>query len=136
MEFFGINIIAVVLATVGFMAVGMLWYGPLFGKRWMTLNGFTRESLGEGVNMGLVMAKGVTNSLVAAIGIGVALAWNGQDGLVDCMIAAALVWLFFSATTQMLAHVWEKQPLELTLINFGNQLAAYLLAGLIFSFFR
>ncbi|WP_421786214.1 DUF1761 domain-containing protein [Hyphobacterium sp.] len=135
MDLYGINIIAVLLSSVGFMLVGMVWYGPLFGKRWMALNNFTEESLKDG-NMAVTMAKGVTNSLVAAIGIGVILAWSGRDGLVDCMIAAALVWLFFSATTEMLKHIWEGQSIELTLIHFGNQLVAYTLAGVIFSFFR
>ena len=35
MDVFGVSIIAVLLSTVGFMLVGMVWYGPLFGKRWM-----------------------------------------------------------------------------------------------------
>ncbi|WP_421792084.1 DUF1761 domain-containing protein [Hyphobacterium sp.] len=134
MDVYGINLIAVLLSTFGFMLVGFLWYGPLFGKRWMALNGFTEEGLKE-TNMGLTMAKGVTNSLIAAIGIGVVLVWKDADGLVASLKAAFLVWLFFSATTQLLAHIWEQQKLELTLIHFGNQLTAYLLAGLIYSFF-
>lgn len=135
MEIYGINIIAVALATLGFMVVGFIWYGPLFGKRWMALNGFTEEGLKADTNMGMMMAKGLTNSLVAAIGIGLVLVWKDADGMVASLKAAFLVWLFFSATTQLLAHIYEKQKLELTLIHFGNQLTAYLLAGLIFSFF-
>ncbi|QNL19009.1 DUF1761 domain-containing protein [Hyphobacterium sp. CCMP332] len=57
MDVYGINIIAVLLATLGFMVVGFLWYGPLLGKRWMALNGFTPEAMGS-VNMPLMMAKG------------------------------------------------------------------------------
>ncbi len=134
MDVYGINIIAVLLATLGFMVVGFLWYGPLFGKRWMALNGFTGESMKD-TNMAVVMGKGITNSLVAAIGIALVLNWNGAEGLLASMKTALLVWLFFSATTALLAHIYEKQKLELTLIHFGNQLAAYLLAGAIFSFF-
>lgn len=134
MDVYGINIIAVLLATLGFMVVGFLWYGPLFGKRWMALNGFTPETMGS-VNMPLMMAKGLTNSLIAAIGISLVLNWKGAEGLLASMKTAFLVWLFFSATTALLAHIYEKQKLELTLIHFGNQLTAYLLAGAIISFF-
>ena len=134
MDIYGINIIAVLLAMFGFMVVGFLWYGPLFGKRWMELNGFTPETMGE-VNMPVMMAKGLTNSLVAAIGISTVLGWSGAVGLLASLKIAFLVWLFFSATTAMLSHIYEKQKLELTVIHFGNQLVAYLLAGAIISFF-
>jgi len=134
MELYGINILGVVLATLGFMVVGFVWYGPLFGKRWMALHGFTEESMKD-VNMGIVMAKGLTNSLVTAIGIAVVFGWRGVDGIVPALITAGLLWLFFSATTQLLAHIYEKQPFELTLINWGNQLVGMLLAGVILSFF-
>ncbi|GJL98174.1 MAG: hypothetical protein DHS20C06_19910 [Hyphobacterium sp.] len=134
MEFYGINLIGVLLAMVGFMVVGFLWYGPLFGKRWMELNGFTPDSMGD-VNMPVMMAKGLTNSLVAAVGISLVLSWKGAEGLLASMKTAFFIWLFFSATTALLAHIYEKQRLELTLIHFGNQLTAYLLAGAIISFF-
>ncbi len=34
-----INLLAVLLAAVAFFAIGAIWYGPLFGKPWMALNG-------------------------------------------------------------------------------------------------
>jgi hypothetical protein len=131
MEILGINLIAWVLATIGFMAVGFVWYGPLFGKAWMELNGFTRESF-EGVNMTLTMVKGVINSAVMAAFIGYVLAEVVAVTLVDHLIWAVLLWLGFSATTQALSHVWERQPLKLTLIHWSNNLVGFLLAGLIF----
>ncbi len=32
-----INILGIILATIVSMGIGMLWYGPLFGKIWMAL---------------------------------------------------------------------------------------------------
>ena len=41
-----INYWAVVVAALSAFVVGWMWYGPLFGKSWMELNGFTdRDSL-------------------------------------------------------------------------------------------
>lgn len=37
------------------LAVGFVWYGPLFGKKWMAINGFTEESLKE-ANMVVIFA--------------------------------------------------------------------------------
>lgn len=134
MDIYGINILAVVLATLGFMVVGFVWYGPLFGQRWMALNGFTQESMKD-VKMPVMMAKGLSNSLVMAIGIAVVFNWRGVDGIVPALMTAGLLWLFFSATTQLLSHIYEKQPFELTLINWGNQLVGMALAGVIISLF-
>jgi hypothetical protein len=40
-----INYAAVLLAAVANMVVGMLWYGPLFGKQWQALMGFNADSM-------------------------------------------------------------------------------------------
>jgi hypothetical protein len=131
MEIQGVNVIAWLLATLGFMAIGFVWYGPLFGKRWMALHGWTKEDF-AGASMGLTMVQGVLNSAVAAALIGFVLAVVGAAGAVSSLMWAFLLWLGFSATTQALAHIWERQSLELTLMHWGNQLAAFLLAGLIY----
>src|SRR3989344_5945336 len=51
-----INYLAVVAAAVASMAIGFVWYGPLFGKQWMALMGFTKES------MNAAKAKGMSKS--------------------------------------------------------------------------
>ncbi len=44
------NLLAVLVAGIVPMIVGMLWYGPLFGKRWMALMETTPEEIQEGFN--------------------------------------------------------------------------------------
>ena len=39
-----LNILALVLATIGQFAVGFVWYGPLFGKLWGQIHGFDKLS--------------------------------------------------------------------------------------------
>lgn len=133
MDILGVSLIGWILATIGFMAVGFVWYGPLFGKKWMALNGFTPESF-EGANMTLTMVKGVINSAVMAAFIGYVLMAVGAAGLIAHLTWAFLLWLGFSATTQALSHIWERQPLQLTLIHWSNNLVGFLLAGLVFAF--
>jgi hypothetical protein len=36
-----INYLAVIAAAIAAVGVGVLWYGPLFGKEWMKLMGYT-----------------------------------------------------------------------------------------------
>lgn len=47
--------------------VGYVWYGPLFGKKWMSVNGFTPASL-EGGNMPLILGLSfLFGSFIAAM---------------------------------------------------------------------
>ncbi len=45
----GITWLAVIVAALASFPLGMLWYGPLFGKAWMAASGVTKET-GRGVN--------------------------------------------------------------------------------------
>ena len=45
-----VNLLAVLVAGIVPMIVGMLWYGPLFGKRWLALMETTPEEIREGFN--------------------------------------------------------------------------------------
>tara|TARA_B100001057_G_scaffold455755_1_gene502518 strand:+ start:442 stop:858 length:417 start_codon:yes stop_codon:yes gene_type:complete len=47
-----VNLLAVVLGTVAFFAIGALWYGPLFGKSWREMNGMTDEMVKAGPQPG------------------------------------------------------------------------------------
>ena len=45
-----VNLLAVLVAGLVPMVIGALWYGPVFGKRWMALMETTPEELQEGFN--------------------------------------------------------------------------------------
>jgi len=66
------------------LAIGFLWYGDMgFGKKWMRINGFTKESL-AGANMGVIMG------LSYVFGIVLSLALSGvvihQTGVLQVMM--------------------------------------------------
>lgn len=50
------------------MLIGAIWYGPLFEKTWMKINGFTKESLEKG-NMALILGVSYLLSVVLAAGL-------------------------------------------------------------------
>lgn len=47
-----INLLAVFLAALAFFAIGAVWYGPLFGKPWKVLTGYTDEMIAAGPRPG------------------------------------------------------------------------------------
>ena len=40
-----INYLAVAVSALASLGLGFLWYGPLFGKQWMALQGLTPERI-------------------------------------------------------------------------------------------
>lgn len=53
-----INYLAVVVAAIAAMVLGFVWYGPLFGKPWMQLMGFTKDTIDQ------MKGKGMTKNYV------------------------------------------------------------------------
>lgn len=51
------------------MIVGAVWYGPLFGKKWMNVNGFTEESL-AGANMAVIFVLSYLFSVLISFFLG------------------------------------------------------------------
>ena len=57
MEGFDVNWLALLAAAASSLVVGFIWYGPLFGKAWMSATGMTEEKMKTG-NIGVIF--GVT----------------------------------------------------------------------------
>lgn len=56
------------LAALVPMVIGSIWYGPLFGKTWMNLMGFTEESLKD-ANMLKIFGLSYVFSFIVAFGL-------------------------------------------------------------------
>ncbi len=120
-----INYIAVLVAAIANMTVGMFWYGPLFGKKWMALMRFTPESIKSmKLSPTHAMAGGFVGSLITAYVLAhFVLIW----GVVDAMGALTLafwIWLGFVATTQIGGFLWEGKSFSLFLFNTAASLAS------------
>lgn len=72
-----VNYLAIIVAAIINLVLGFLWYGPLFGRRWMALAHVTPQQMGGGV------AKITVGSFVVALVTGYQ--------LVTLLIAGALL---------------------------------------------
>ena len=61
-----VNLLAVLVAGIVPMIVGALWYGPLFGKRWLAMMEMSAEEIQEGFNPVKVHGVGLLLSLLTA----------------------------------------------------------------------
>lgn len=129
----GISYLAVFLAAVANMVVGIIWYGPLFGKPWRNLMGLTKESMHNmKVKPMQAMAGGFVTALIMAYVLAFdAFVWGDFFGSSVSKELFALqlgfwVWLGYVATTQAGSVLWEGKSWKLFAINAGNSLVALL----------
>ena len=123
-----INWLAVLLAALSTFVIGGLWYGPLFGKRWMALTGITEESV-KSANMVKIYGLTFVLSFLAAavfaafLGPEIDVAFGTAAGF-----AAGLFWVAGSLGTN---YLFEQKPLGLWLINGGYDVAKFTAFGAI-----
>lgn len=96
LDFDSINWIAVVVGVIFTNVLGFLWYGALFGKRWMEMSGKTEE------DTQLEPASFATTLVASALAmIALALVVNAfaPVSLVDGVIAGVVAWVLAAVAT-------------------------------------
>ncbi len=134
-----ISVLAVLLAFASSMVVGFIWYAkPVFGDTWMKLVGLNDKKAQEGMAKAFVpttVAALLQAYLVACIAFVLNSFYLDMSWLATATLAGILLWLV--QTTAFVTHdAFEQRPLQLTLINAGNQLATLLAMGIIIGLFE
>ena len=117
------------------MVLGFLWYGPIFGKQWIALMGWTPEAMAEaqkkaGPKNYAIMALGsLVMSFVLAHALIFASAYLNVSGVQAGLTAGFWNWLGFIVPVSLGTVLWEGKPLMLWLINAGYYLVGLLLIG-------
>lgn len=134
-HFTSVNWLAIVLATVASMALGMGWYMGL-AKQWVAATGKSQDELmGSGGSTTpfiwaaacqLVMAYAIARLTPAVMGdVTVILApWLGFH-----------MWLAFIITSMILNHRYQNQKWSLTLIDGGYLLGVVIVQGIVIGLF-
>jgi len=127
MDFGGINLWAVLAATVAAFIVGAVYYGTL-SKPWMRAAGIAQEDTAFGPALFamtfvclLVMAF-VLAGLIGHLG-------DGQVTLRNGVISGLFVWAGFMATTMTINHRYQNDGWDLTLIDGLHWLLVALVMG-------
>jgi hypothetical protein len=122
-----INYLAVLVAAAANMAVGSLWYGPIFGKLWMRLEGFTRESM---KSMSLTASQAMVGGVVTALLMAYVLAHFVELlGIVDMggvWQLAFWIWLGLAVPASAEVWLWGGKSYKLFLLNAARWFATLL----------
>ena len=126
-----INYLAVLVAAIINMGIGFLWYGPLFGKVWMQLSGFTKKQIAEAKKkkMGKTYAIAFLSTLLMSYVMAHFVDYAEANTFALGAVAGFWIWLGFVATIMLGTVLWEGKPIKLYLINSLHYLVALILMG-------
>jgi hypothetical protein len=130
---FAVNWLAVVLAMVASMALGMAWYMGL-SKQWLAALEKTREEINPADVTPHVWS--VVVQLVMAYFIALLTpTLFGETNVVNGMLCGAHMWLGFVITSLILNHRYQGQKWSLTFIDGGYLLGVLLVQGIVIGLF-
>ena len=125
-----VSLLATVVATVLGFVLGALWYGPLFGRRWMAAVGMTPEEIRRDFSPAKVYGATFVLGLIASYVFGL---YVGPDpGRAFSIVAGAAAGLCWVATALATNYLFERRPAALIAINGGYHAVRFTLIGLAF----
>jgi hypothetical protein len=141
LEPISVNYVAVAAGAVISMVVGALWYGPIFGKKWMEIIGINPESTvqrremqkGVGVLYAIQFVLTLFQILVLAHFIADTVRVTGIE-------RALWIWAAFIVPTLAGSVMWTNEKSRLKwarfLIQGGYQLVMFVTYGLLLHFWK
>ena len=103
------------------MILGSIWYGPLFGKKWMELEGKTEEELKAGFNpmksYGVTFVFALLMAYVLTHVLGAFSDAYGETGAMAGIQGGFWIWLGFVVTIGWQQVAFSGQNLTLWIIN-------------------
>src|SRR5688500_18635869 len=132
-----INYLAVLVAAIAHFLIGGLWYGLLFGNKFVELIGWSPEKLQqmESHNPTKQMVLAFLLAIILALVIAHFIKYTGARTAFEGIQTALFIWLAI-ATTQFATVMFEERNLGLYLLNIGYQLVACSVAGIILVLWR
>jgi len=135
------NYFAVFACAVAALVIGFLWFGPIFGKQWMSLMGMDAlppEKMAEGkkrmpVMAGIQFIAALIMATTLSYILAYAGAFTGKTGTVLGIETGAWEWIGFVAPVTLGMVLWEGKPWTLWAIVAGNWLVTLCTMGVILS---
>ena len=141
METLVVNYFAIVVGSVLSMAIGAMWYGPLFGKKWLEIVGATAEDLEARKKMQAAAGPLYVMQFVLTLFQVLVLAHLVADTTrVGGLERSLWIWAAFVIPTLAGAVMWTneegRRKWARFLIQGGYQLTIFIVFGLLLQFWK
>lgn len=138
-----VNYLAVLASAVLSMVIGSLWYGPLFGKTWIRLMGWSKTEIEKGrkemngakmtKQYGIQFIGSLFMAFVLAHALVFAKAYLKEEGISAGLQTGFWNWIGFIAPVTLTSVLWEGKPWKLWLINNSYNLVSLCAMGVLLS---
>lgn len=134
-----VNYLAVLVSAIASMVVGSIWYGPLFGKKFMQEMGMDmwtpaqQEEMKK--KMGVTYVVQFCASLVMFYVLAGLIVGFGHMTLGGGVITALIVWIGFVVPLKLGDALWGGK-MSLFWLHIGNMLVTLVVAGAILGVWR
>ncbi len=134
MDMTNLNIWAVLVATLSTFVIGALWYGPLFGKAWLSAAGLSEEEMQTG-NTAKIFGLTFIFELIMVFNL--AMFFYGSPESAEMINAGngafygfltGFGWVFFALAV---TGLFEQKSWKYMLINGGYWIVTFTIMGLI-----
>lgn len=116
----------ILVCIVAYMAIGFVWYGPLFGKIWAKAAGMEKMKKAD---MQKIMVPAMATSILTGFVFTVVLGRGMQilqiSSWVDPLIICLILWFPFTAMVMAQGYIYTHRPLRMWAIDAG-----YIVVGL------
>lgn len=129
-----VNWLAVLAAAVASFVIGFLWYGPLFGKRWMALLGKRAEDM-AGTPLAPILVVSFASGLVQAAALAAIVSAFDAD-LLTSMFVGVLVWVASGLILKLNDLLYAGRPVGLFYIDSMYHLVTLVVMAAIVGTFR
>lgn len=118
-----VNYWAVLAAALANVVIGFVWYGPLFGKKWMELTGMKPSDADKKAMPKKMLVMAIASFVMAYVLVHFT---QPAESLSMALEWATWLWLGFIATVTLGGVLWKKEPHALWVLDNGYRLVSIL----------
>jgi len=123
-----VNYLAITVAAIINLILGFLWYGPLFGRRWMALSNITPQQMAGGSIAKTTVGSFITALIMFYI-LSLVVDWSGAKSIGAGAAAGWWMWLGFVGTVMLNSVLYERRPVALYVLNTAYHLVSLIIGG-------
>jgi hypothetical protein len=131
-----VNFLAAVVAALAVFALGAVWYGPLFGKAWLSCQSASKEDLMASGSMKRTFGLSLAAYAVMALTVGMFVFLINPPDLSRGLWLAGVLCVGIALPGTLTSVLYSANKFGLFWINAGYQLTSFLLVGAIMTLWR
>ncbi len=126
--------LGVILGTVWQIVLGMLWYGPLFGKPWMAERGIKPEDIDpKSATAGMILS--MVTAFLGSLTLALVLGRMGAAGLAGGLVWGAAIGFLIVGGVILSTGIYNDDSAKLITINGFYRALSFTGAGLLIGLF-